>query len=259
MRSAVEAGQGQSQATPPPDSMPPITSPNSDDVPPSVQPPPAAPPVVDFAGAVAAVCACVKVCCDALPGRIAEEIERRLVTSRGIAVRPAPTCAQPVSSHDVDDQVLQFPLPSSDGDGVRRVILKRVARQSMVLKGLNWQFAVDKSVQRPADPGDQVVVHVLVNGSPVGSAFQGDDMPTGGLRTRAAYHETRRPPAPGGVDQLAPAQIYVREGDTVEIIAERVTPPVNQERIDYLISARWKGWEWTPTIDAPGATGVGGF
>lgn len=222
---------------------------------PPAEPPP---PITDLDGAVAAVCACIKACCDALPKRIAHEVEQLLVTSRGVPVRPAPTCMQPVRSTDVDDQVLAFDLPGADANGVERLVLRRRAAKSVVIKGLNWEFAVAASIRSPADPGDQLVVHVLVNGTQIGGELQGDDLPTGGLRTRSAYHTASRPPAPGGIDNLAASTIYLQEGDVIDLVAVRIQQPTGQVRIGYAISARWKGWEWDPTVHADGITGVQG-
>lgn len=224
------------------------------------------PIVADLQGLADAICRCIGECCAALPKRIAKEMEQMLLTSRGPMVRPPPTCAQPVLSDDVDDNVLGFDLPSSDADGESRTVLKRIARRDVVLKGINWEFAADKSVARPADPGDQLAVDVLVDGHQVGTHAEqleaGDDVssfPTGGKRSSAAYFNTSRPPAPGGIDALAASQIHLQQGSTIELRARRVTPPTGQQRISYKISARWKGWEWDPTASGDGIGGAAAF
>jgi hypothetical protein len=227
--------------------------------------PPAPPPVsvvVDLAGLADALCACIKeqteILIEELPRRTAKLIEQRLVTSRGIVVTPPPTCSQPVGGTDVDDQVVKHTIPAAN-PGTRTTVLKRTASRSTVLKGLNWSFAIDKATAKLVDPADQVAIHVVIDGKPVGNSPQAKNAPTSGTRTNSAYQNQRVPPAPGGITSLGAAQIYVREGQTVELIAERVTPPSGQDAIQFHMSARWKGWDWTPTINAPGATGAGGF
>ena len=261
----IEPAHGTNQPTQPaPRTYNPKPVLKSATTPPPPSPPPAPPPtvVVDLDGLAEAICACIKeqtkVLIEELPHKTAELIEQRLVTSRGIVVTPPPTCSQPVGGTDVDDQVIKHTIPA-DAVGTRTTVLKRTATRSTVLKGLNWSFAIDKATAKLADPADQVAIHIMVDGHPVGNSPQAKDAPTSGTRTNSAYQNQRIPPAPGGITSLGAAQIYLREGQTVELVAERVTPPTGQEAIQFHMSARWKGWDWTPTVNAPGATGAGGF
>lgn len=232
--------------------------------PPRPPAPPASPTVVvDLDGLAQTICACLaeqtKQLLAELPDKIAERVEQRLVTSRGIVVAPPPTCAQPVGGTDIDDQVIKVALPGTDAVGTRHTILKRTATRSTVIKGINWFFAIDKSVGKLADPTDQIACSILVNGNPVGNTPQAiGGLPTTGTRTHGAYSQQRIPPAPGGIQALGASQIYVESGDTVELVAERMAH-TSGTAVDFQITARWKGWDWTPTVNAPGATGAGGF
>ncbi len=227
------------------------------------EPPRIHPPVTDLAGLADQICRCIcattKQLLDELPGKVATAVEQQLITSRGMPVAAPPTCSQPVGGTDVDDQVLKHPIPASSPVGTRIVVLKRTVVRATVLKGLNWQWSVDGTNNTPQDPANQVAVSVLVDDRFVGNSIQGQDLPTAGLRTGGAYQQQRIAPAPGGIGALGACQIYIPAGGTVVLVAERVTPPSGQTAVDYNISARWKGWDWTATIDAPGVTGVGGY
>ncbi len=193
-----------------------------------------------------------------LADEIARAIELRQVTSRGATVRPPATCTQPVGGRDVDDQVIGVPIATSDA---RLVLLKRVVPDgfALVVKGVNWGFVMDAATPNPVDPAHQLAVSILVNGQPAGAQAQGADLPTAGVRSVAPYVTQHTPPAPGGVQVLGAAQIYAPSGTTIELVVDRLTPPSGQTAIAFLAEARWKGWQWIPTIEAPGALGAGGF
>ena len=156
--------------------------------------------------------------------RLAEKIEQRLLTSKGIRVTAPTTCTQPSTAEDVD--VIAYKQAPPAGVGDRITLLSFRADRVAVIKGLGISY--DSTGAATEAPEDFWASQLKVNGQLV-----------------HPYQEIY-PRFATGVLALGALQIVLRPQDLLTLEVEKLATPVNS----WLLSARIKGWQFEPTSDS---------
>lgn len=163
---------------------------------------------------------------------LAAAIERRLLTSKGIAVRLSTACQQPFSSRDLDVITTNQLLADALGSVVVIATTTATGERQMV-KGFGFVAAITGAAS--FDPLLYVRLRLVKNGQPL------------------PPYQNIVAPISNGLTGLAACTVDLRDGDTLQLVGERYAAGAPG---GIVLSGRLKGWSYTPTADGDRVDGA---
>ena len=169
---------------------------------------------------------------DACLRRLADMLEERWLTTRGLNVRAPSTCMQPTGADDVNRITVNQALPGATGSELVLVEIDVPENYQAVVKGIGWIAALAPGAPS-IDPYTEVEFSVRINGQ------------------EHPEHARIRTPITMDLAALASVQILVPSGGRFELVARHYAGASTTIRV----SARAIGWQYVPVAQTDGVLG----
>lgn len=164
--------------------------------------------------------------------QLADILEERWLTTRGLNVRGPSTCMQPYGADDINRIVLAQALPAATGSELVLVSFEVPANYQAVVKGVGWIAALAPGAPS-IDPYTEVEFSLRVDG------------------LEHPEHASIRTPVSVDLVSLASVQVIVPSGSRFELLARHYAGTSST----ILLSARAIGWQYRPVAQTEGVLG----